>query len=450
MEQHVDDVRLVEMTRQAFLVLSMHRSGTSTLAGLLVRLGVEGPRTLMPPDSFNPLGYWESEPIAEYHDRLLRSAHTSWDAWTAVSSEWDASPVATVMGAELPALLTREFGTASAFVVKDPRMCRFVPFWLRILQSAGIDPVGILVFRNPADVASSLAERDGLLPQFSLLMWLRHMLDAERFTRMIPRAVVEYRDLLGDWRREVSRIGASTGVEWPCPLEVAADAVEQFVRPDLCHHAAGQAAIGLGQPLADWVTRTYDALGSLASGGTARRAEAFHALDDVRAQFEAASSLFGRADEERRRALLDRLQEADAERVDLRAHASALGADRERYRNLASAAEARTADLLERVVSFGREREHLQRRVGDLERHEADVHRLLDEAVSFGREREHLQRQVGDLERHAADLARELASARHRVAALLSSGSWRLTAPLRALVRATRRTATTAGRPPTP
>ena len=66
------------MTRQAFLVLSMHRSGTSTLAGLLVRLGVEGPRTLMPPDSFNPLGYWESEPIAEYHDRLLRSAHTSW------------------------------------------------------------------------------------------------------------------------------------------------------------------------------------------------------------------------------------------------------------------------------------------------------------------------------------------------------------------------------------
>ena len=83
-------------------------------------------------------------------------------------------------------------------------MCRFVPFWLRILQSAGIDPVGILVFRNPADVASSLAERDGLLPQFSLLMWLRHMLDAERFTRMIPRAVVEYRDLLSDWRREVS------------------------------------------------------------------------------------------------------------------------------------------------------------------------------------------------------------------------------------------------------
>ena len=129
---------------------------------------------------------------------------------------------------------------------------------------------------------------------------------------------------------------------------------------------------------------------------------------------------------------------------------SALGADRERYRNLASAAEARTADLLERVVSFAREREHLQRRVGNTERHEADVHRLLDEAVSFGREREHLQRQIGDLERHAADLARELASARHRVAALLSSGSWRLTAPLRALVRATRRTATTAGRPPAP
>ena len=235
-----------------------------------------------------------------------------------------ASAVATVMGAELPALLAREFGTASAFLVKDPRMCRFVPFWLRILQAERDRAVGILVFRNPADVASSLAERDGLLPQFSLLMWLRHMLDAERSTR---RSLGRSSSIAISSERLAAR-GQPDWCEhrgrWSCPPEVAAEAVEQFLRPDLCHHAAGQAAIGVGQPLADWLTRTYDALGSLASGGTARRAEAFHALDDVRAQFEAASSLFGRADEERRQALLTGFKRLTPERVDLRAHASAL------------------------------------------------------------------------------------------------------------------------------
>ena len=48
-------------TRTAVLVLGMHRSGTSSVAGALIRLGGAAPLTLMPPhETQNPRGFWES------------------------------------------------------------------------------------------------------------------------------------------------------------------------------------------------------------------------------------------------------------------------------------------------------------------------------------------------------------------------------------------------------
>jgi hypothetical protein len=57
--------------REALLVLGMHRSGTSAVAGLLVRLGAQPPKTLMEGDADNRKGYWESTALCAFHERLL-------------------------------------------------------------------------------------------------------------------------------------------------------------------------------------------------------------------------------------------------------------------------------------------------------------------------------------------------------------------------------------------
>jgi hypothetical protein len=44
----------------AALVLGIHRSGTSSVAGALVRLGGNAPLHLMPPQPENERGFWES------------------------------------------------------------------------------------------------------------------------------------------------------------------------------------------------------------------------------------------------------------------------------------------------------------------------------------------------------------------------------------------------------
>jgi len=52
--------RFSPKSRNAVVVLGMHRSGTSALAGVLARLGCDLPQTLMPTNDFNAKGYYES------------------------------------------------------------------------------------------------------------------------------------------------------------------------------------------------------------------------------------------------------------------------------------------------------------------------------------------------------------------------------------------------------
>src|SRR6266496_1756616 len=125
-------------TRQALLVLGMHRSGTSALAGLLIRLGAQGPKTLMPPNEHNPRGFWESDALYQFHERLLHSAGSGWDSWTRFSPAWSDGAVPGLIASEFRGLLEQEFGSAPLFVIKDPRICRFVPFWLHCLGEEGI------------------------------------------------------------------------------------------------------------------------------------------------------------------------------------------------------------------------------------------------------------------------------------------------------------------------
>lgn len=58
----------------AILVLGMHRSGTSSLAGAMTRLGGAAPGNLIPGDEANPKGYWESAILNTLNEDILAAA----------------------------------------------------------------------------------------------------------------------------------------------------------------------------------------------------------------------------------------------------------------------------------------------------------------------------------------------------------------------------------------
>jgi hypothetical protein len=406
------------MTRQAVLVIGMHRSGTSALAGLLARLGAAVPNTVIAADEHNALGYWESVEFNRFHDRLLSSAGTSWDAWTPLSPDFLEPAAADAFAKEFARLLHDEFGTAPLFVAKDPRICRFVPFWLQSLAASGVDPVPILTIRAPLDVASSLAERNHFGREHSLLIWLRHVLDAESETRAIRRSVVRYRDLLDDWKSVVDRITADTGVEWPRRWEAADAEIAGFLRPELCHHATAADDIGIGPPLSEWVTRTCEAFERLLEPHGTRTREAFEALDDVRRELDRAASQFG--------------QEIEAERHDLRGRVASLQAERRELCDRTDSLRGELKQVREQVTGLESERDKIRGWAAELEKRERSLRADLRTLQS---ERDELQDRAAGFEHRCQDLERELASARHHVDALLGSMSWRLMAPFRLTMR---------------
>ena len=107
----------------------------------------------MAADDYNPEGYGESDALFGLHQRLLEASGNRWDAWVRIDPDWFESPIASQFVDECRSLLTREFGDAPLFVVKDPRMCRFVPFWLRVLRAENITPVAMVAVRSPLEVA---------------------------------------------------------------------------------------------------------------------------------------------------------------------------------------------------------------------------------------------------------------------------------------------------------
>jgi hypothetical protein len=204
------------LPREALIVLGMHRSGTSALTRVLSLLGAALPKDLMPPHEDNRSGYWESQRIARFNNSLLQSAGLRWDSDAPLTAEWLGDKVAQVeQYDEARSLLAGEFCEEPLFVFKDPRLCRMFPFWEKILASEGIAIRVVLCLRDPREVAASLAARfdNTTLHPAAIaaqsrthLLWLRHVLEAEKATRHLPRIAVDYADLLSDWRTALQEL----------------------------------------------------------------------------------------------------------------------------------------------------------------------------------------------------------------------------------------------------
>jgi len=274
------------------LVLGMHRSGTSAITRTLNLLGAAVPDNLIPPNpEANAAGFWESEDLRVLHDELLASAASSWDDWLPFNPGWYRSAAAEPFRQRARGLLERYFRGAVLYVIKDPRICRFLPFWLDVLTEVGVQPHCVLMTRDPLEVAASLRRRDGFSRSKSLMLWLRHVLDAEFASRDLPRAFASYDQLLHDWRAVAAGIGQRLGMEWP-RLNPATEAqIDAFLDPEQRHHEVALDAGSQGETVAEWVRSAQAALRVLHRGGD--EADAHQKLDCLRAECDRASQLLG-------------------------------------------------------------------------------------------------------------------------------------------------------------
>ncbi|WP_367956337.1 hypothetical protein [Aquibium pacificus] len=278
--------------RTAVLILGMHRSGTSALARVVNLLGCDLPQTIMAGNPYNEAGHWESEPIRQLNDRILKSAGSGWDDWLELNPGWFSSAKAEEFREEAVATLNAEYGTSRLFVMKDPRISRLLPFWLDVLEASKVAPAAILPLRNPIEVAASLQRRDGLETELSQLLWLRHVLDAEAASRDIPRLFSTYDQLMKNWSRVAKDAQKALGIAWPRFSNRTAEDVEAFLSASYRHHTEAPETVTENPNLSEWLRDTYSIL--LDWSRTEERPGDRPALDDIRANFNAASPAFAR------------------------------------------------------------------------------------------------------------------------------------------------------------
>lgn len=257
----------MEAKRQAILVAGMHRSGTSVITRLFNLLGASLSENLLPASRGNELGHWESAEAVELHERMLRSAGSKWDSVFGIEPSWFQSPEAAELSDALAGFVRSDFDNAPIFAVKDPRLALFIPVWQRALGELGIEPRFVLPFRHPLEVAWSLATRqahfepDGMWPTGrGTLLWLRYVLAAERATRGQPRSFVRFDALLSDWQGEVERMSRQLGLTWPDRSAEANAEVDRFLDRERKHENVSAREDDASARISPWLDRVLDQL----------------------------------------------------------------------------------------------------------------------------------------------------------------------------------------------
>jgi len=234
--------------QRGILVLGMHRSGTSAVAGALAIAGGCPPTEAMPATGDNPTGYWESQRIALFNNSLLSSAGIRWKDAGRIGEDWFGAPERQADAVRAAEWICSEFPDSGPVVCKDPRICRLLPVWRMALEMLGGGWIAVHVVRNPLAVAASLRRRMENEPfrpaaveslQSGILLWTRHNLDAERHSRPMQRVTLDYEALLQGWESAFAPV-FSTGI-LPTPTPGVADRIGVFLNPSL--NREGRSAI---------------------------------------------------------------------------------------------------------------------------------------------------------------------------------------------------------------
>jgi lipopolysaccharide biosynthesis protein len=313
----------------------------------------------------------------------LAQLGSRWDDWRSLDLEPMLTAAREEIGRDIARTIGEEFAAAPLFVLKEPRICRFVPFYVKTLKMLDIEPRAILALRNPLAVAASLRARNGIPVGLGSLLWLRHVLDAEHATRNLPRAIVSYEALLADWRNAVSAAGSRMGLRWPRAFEEIEAPVAAFLSRELQHFAPSMRELLEGKAVAHWVRQAYRALVELE--GNAHPAGASAMLDRVLGEFNAACPAFAAAMSQ---------QDEARERIagDMLARQVRIAEDRALQLELRENDVCRLqAELSARDREIGELRSQLALREGELSRSTAELAAQAGEAAKLKHQVEELR-----------------------------------------------------------
>ena len=192
--------------KDCILVLGMHRSGTSSLAGAINKLDISFGQNLSKASFDNPKGYFENTVIQDLNNRLLAEFKIDWDYPGFLPQNWVDLPKIKAYDEEALDILKEQFGDAEQIAIKDPRICYLLPFWKRVLKKGEYTVKAVFSYRNPDEIAQSLLKRNNFTLNKGHVLTTTHLLAAEAASRDLPRIAISFTKLLENPTKEITRI----------------------------------------------------------------------------------------------------------------------------------------------------------------------------------------------------------------------------------------------------
>jgi len=276
------------------LVVGPGRSGTSTLAGALSKLGAHVPGPYLNANESNPKGFFESAWSVAFHNRILKRGPMNLADARPEAGQVFEDAVTAKDREELAAYLAEQRGDHDLMVLKDPRLVWSVSLFQSVAAELDMDLAAMVMLRDPAEVVASRMEyyRKPSSEQAAagyqardLAGWVNTLATCELATRDIPRSFISYHDLLGDWRGTMGRALQDVPVQLSVPEAGEQHEIDDFIDPSLNRHQAGWPQdSAVPDDLRELTERTWGLCAKLtadAGSAEATRSE----LDEVRAQY---------------------------------------------------------------------------------------------------------------------------------------------------------------------
>ena len=231
------------------VILGMHRSGTSAVAGFLAKAGFFAGEAadLLDAAEDNPKGFFERADVNALNDNFLAELDGAWDRPPGREPILERAAEWRPQVEDVLANLARE-AAGRPLVLKDPRISLLLPAWLPALDEGRFAIV--LVDRSPMDVALSVRKRDGRPLYVALAIWQLYcteLLDGLAGRRLL---LVRYEDFVEDPARSGAQLLQQLAEALPAELAERAQGAEEraetdgpagsgpagFVAPEMRHH----------------------------------------------------------------------------------------------------------------------------------------------------------------------------------------------------------------------
>jgi hypothetical protein len=279
-----------EARTKLVIVTGSGRSGTSSVAGTLKRLGLHIPQPEVEADESNPRGYYEPLWVTEFHKELLNPIPVR-----TIDSRPEAAGIASDAVTPEVEQRLREWLAGQLdrpqIVVKDPRAFWVLDLWLRVAADLGAEVVTLTMLRHPTDVVRSrdtayLTDQPASFRRqretANVAAWCNAAYETERATRVGARAFVPYTDLVADWRSAMTRAGEQLGLAYDGDLG-APHPVDDFIDVKLNRSQVTWDDIDVSPQLRELAERTWAAMNALVADP--QDAAAIDALAELRKEY---------------------------------------------------------------------------------------------------------------------------------------------------------------------